>query len=69
MERVPQESYDSSLPYVCFRGGYLSNWHICHFEVDSQAYNCTEQYMMAEKAKLFEDWVTRQQILEAKNPR
>ncbi len=33
----------------------FSNWYICSFTVDGVKYNCMEQYMMAEKAKLFGD--------------
>ena len=32
-------------------------------------YNCAEQYMMAEKASLFEDWKSREEILRAGTPR
>lgn len=69
MEHVPASSYDPNLPYVCFRRGYQSNWHKCSFEIDGKSYNCTEQHMMAEKAKLFEDWDARKKILKSKNAR
>lgn len=41
----------------------LSQWFPCFFVVDGQYYNCTEQYMMAEKARIFGDEEIRQQIL------
>lgn len=41
----------------------LSQWFPCFFVVDGQYYNCTEQYMMAEKARIFSDEEIRQQIL------
>lgn len=41
----------------------LSQWFRCSFVVDGQYYNCAEQYMMAEKARIFGDEETRQQIL------
>lgn len=41
----------------------LSQWYQCSFIVDGQYYNCAEQYMMAEKARIFGDEETRQQIL------
>ena len=33
----------------------LSQWYPCQFEVDAIPYTSAEQYMMAEKAKLFGD--------------
>lgn len=48
----------------------FSNWHPCRFtDPDGIKYNCSEQYMMAEKAKLFEDEVIREMILESGDPR
>ena len=41
----------------------LSQWFPCTFVVDGQYYNCAEQYMMAEKARIFGDEEIRQQIL------
>lgn len=41
----------------------LSQWFPCFFVVDGQYYNCTEQYMMAEKARIFGNEEIRQQIL------
>ena len=41
----------------------LSQWHRCSFTVDGQYYNCAEQYMMAEKARIFNDEPIREQIM------
>ena len=41
---------DGSISNGCF-----SQWWPCKFEVDGIVYNCAEQYMMAEKARLFPD--------------
>ncbi len=41
----------------------LSQWYPCSFVVDGQYYNCAEQFMMAEKARIFGDEEVRQQIL------
>lgn len=46
----------------------LSQWHTSLFEVDIDDYCCTEQYMMAEKARLFEDDEICEKILKSKNP-
>lgn len=45
----------------------LSQWFSCPFVVDGQYYNCAEQYMMAEKARIFGDEEIRQQILAEYN--
>ncbi|PHI17971.1 hypothetical protein CEQ90_20380 [Lewinellaceae bacterium SD302] len=47
----------------------LSQWHICEFVVDEIKFTSTEQYMMYEKAKLFNDEYHMNQILETDNPR
>lgn len=33
----------------------LSQWWSCHFQVEGVEYSCAEQYMMAEKARMFGD--------------
>jgi ribA/ribD-fused uncharacterized protein len=52
-----------------FWHGWPSQWHPAHFEVDGQAYNCCEQYMMAGKARLFGDAETLEAILASTSPR
>ena len=46
----------------------FSQWHPATFEVDGVVYNCAEQYMMAEKARLFGDYETEAAILASGNP-
>lgn len=46
----------------------LSQWFPARFSVEDVAYSTAEQYMMAEKARLFGDEVTRAQILGASDP-
>ena len=46
----------------------FDQWSPCRFEVDRQWYNCAEQYMMAEKAKLFGDSTTRAKVLSEFDP-
>lgn len=55
--------------YVLFWGGWPSNWWYSPFTINGVAYNCVEQYMMAEKARLFGDEETRQKILATPYPR
>ena len=43
----------------------LSQWYPCQFEVDGIIYSCAEQYMMAEKARLFGDKEILEKILES----
>ena len=43
----------------------LSQWWMADFWVEAQRYCCMEQFMMAEKARLFEDKETLAKILEA----
>ncbi len=46
----------------------LSQWHKCEFVVDDVKYNCAEQYMMAEKARLFNDAETLEKIMKQEEP-
>jgi len=46
----------------------LSQWYMCLFMVDDVYYNCMEQYMMAEKARIFGDEDIWQQIMTSHDP-
>ena len=46
----------------------FSQFHQCRFEVDGEAYQWTEQWMMAGKARLFSDGSSRQKIMAAQSP-
>ena len=46
----------------------LSQWWQCSFEVDGIYYNCAEQYMMAEKARIFGDVDTLAKIMSSYEP-
>jgi ribA/ribD-fused uncharacterized protein len=49
--------------------GYLSQWYLSPFRDENGVeYNCAEQYMMAEKAKLFHDNVSLKKIMAERNP-
>lgn len=54
---------------VFFWGGFMSNWHKSPFVVNDQHYNCMEQYMMAEKARIFLDEEVRAKILASPYPK
>ena len=46
----------------------LSQFYPCKFKKDGIVYNCAEQYMMSEKAKVFKDEETYQLILNEREP-
>ncbi len=64
------------LRFVCFwkpdaasvTSACLSQWQPSVFEVDIETYQCAEQYMMAEKARLFEDTATEALVMESTDP-
>lgn len=62
MRRVAKERF------TFFWSGPFSQWHKSPFTLDGVYYNTAEQFMMAEKARLFGDDEVRAQILEAKDP-
>ena len=58
--------------FTLFFRGPFSQWHRDSdhwFEVAGVTYNCAEQYMMAEKARLFGDEGAEKQIMSAGHPR
>ena len=55
--------------FTHFWDGPFSQWHPCTFKIDMVRYNCAEQFMMAEKARLFGDEGVRAQILATGSPR
>ncbi|APR78035.1 Hypothetical protein A7982_03382 [Minicystis rosea] len=54
--------------FVFFWSGWPSQWYPAVFAIDGVTYSCTEQFMMAEKARLFGDKATRRLILKAQHP-
>lgn len=55
--------------FVLFWGGPFSQWYTHNMEIDGVIYNCCEQYMMAEKAKLFGDTESLEAIMKSKDPK
>jgi predicted NAD-dependent protein-ADP-ribosyltransferase YbiA (DUF1768 family) len=41
--------------YFKSKKNYPSQWYIAPFVIDNITYNCCEKYMMAEKARFFND--------------
>jgi ribA/ribD-fused uncharacterized protein len=54
---------------VLFWGGKFSQWYPHKMTIDGIEYNCCEQYMMAQKAILFQDQKALTLIMAAKDPR
>ncbi len=54
--------------FVFFYHGWLSQWYPSKFVVGNTIYTCAEQFMMAEKAKLFKDEYAREQIMNTDKP-
>ena len=59
---------------ICFHNpdeinGYLSNWYLSDFCVNNIQYSSMEQYMMYQKALLFDDMEIAEQILSTTNVR
>ena len=47
----------------------LGQWWMCPFAVDGVTYSCAEQYMMAEKARLFHDEAMLDKIMNTNYPK
>lgn len=54
--------------YVFFWNGIYSQWYLRDMVVDGIKYNCCEQYMMHQKALLFNDFQTASDILNESDP-
>ncbi|XP_064606261.1 riboflavin biosynthesis protein VVA0006-like [Liolophura sinensis] len=46
----------------------FSQHHFCEFEIDGMRFNCAEQYMMYQKAVLFQDNEMARKIMASKDP-
>tara|TARA_Y100000034_G_scaffold136228_1_gene211659 strand:+ start:672 stop:1169 length:498 start_codon:yes stop_codon:yes gene_type:complete len=55
--------------YHFFWDGPFSNWHPSIFFINGTRYTFSEQYMMAEKATLFQDYDVLEKILNATTPK
>ena len=58
-----QPKQDGGVGKTCF-----SQWYEAGFQLDGVHYKTAEHYMMAEKARLFDDLKIRSQILDAQHP-
>lgn len=69
--KYPKIRTSESATHVYFGGGPLSQWspHGFNAEIDAGDFlyvhfHCAKQYMMAQKAKLFEDYATMEKIID-----
>lgn len=74
MKKYDIQSYIDNYPRsdefntLLFYHGPFSQWWYSPFEVDGITYNCTEQYMMAAKARLFGDNDVESMIMACDGP-
>ena len=54
--------------FVLFWSGIYSNWYYSPFVVNGEKYNCVEQYMMEQKARLCGDEKSAEAIMRMTNP-
>lgn len=54
--------------FTFFWSGPFSQWHHSPFVIEGVTYNCAEQYMMAEKARLFGDAQAEARIMASPDP-
>ena len=54
--------------YVFFWNGVFSQWYPSKFVIEGVEYNCCEQYMMSQKALLFNDLEINKMIMYSKSP-
>jgi ribA/ribD-fused uncharacterized protein len=59
---------EQSEEFIFFWGGECSQWYKSDFVIDKVSYNCAEQYMMAEKAVLFNDFVSFNHVMSTNDP-
>ncbi len=55
--------------FTFFWSGPFSQWHPSNFTIEGERYATAEQYMMAEKARLFRDEDIRLRIMATADPR
>lgn len=58
----------NDIKYKFFWGGKFSNWSKSPFKINDITFNCGEQYMMYQKAIVFEDYDSAIKILEEVSP-
>jgi len=66
---MKNDNYYETEKYIFFYGSFYSQWAIRDININNVVYNTCEQYMMAQKALLFNDHYALNQIMESKDPK
>ncbi|KAK3091031.1 hypothetical protein FSP39_016631 [Pinctada imbricata] len=69
LEKIQREQDHRGYVFFYQGGSPFSQWHPAFFEVDHVQYNCTEQFMMHQKAVLMGDHDSAEYILSLYEPR
>ncbi len=67
-ELIKRHKAGESFKYIPFWGGEMSQWHKDGFSIRGEYYETAEHYMMAEKARLFNDLTSLDLIMSTKDP-
>lgn len=59
----------STEKFIFFWQGFLSQWYMSDFSVAGRTYCCAEQFMMAEKARIFNDFHAHELIMATNSPK
>lgn len=59
---------DKYVRFTLFYGGVFSQWYHSPMTIDGVEYDCAEQYMMAQKARVFGDEQALEEIMASSNP-
>ena len=65
---MSHEGFSDNIVFFWKQPSEFSQWTTSTFTVDGDVYSCAEQYMMAEKAKMFSDHDARNRIMKATSP-
>ncbi len=66
--KMSNKNYYETDKYVFFYGSFYSQWAMRSMVIDGETYNCCEQFMMTEKAKLFNDLESVNKIRSVSDP-
>jgi ribA/ribD-fused uncharacterized protein len=65
IEKGPMQNYY----LICDFNGIISNWYYSPFIINDKYYNCVEQFMMAEKARIVNDVINENKIMNSTCPK